>query len=219
MSAVLLLVTGAMAYIAVAVLFVWVFSERRTNSKLALLKECPEGNFVVAGSQSVDRPAFGIAKVEEAVNSFKHGCSCSRVLLETYGPALRLTRGEALDAGLHFAKQMNAAETCGAVTAAFTILALRVPGAGTATMASRAKSRAAICDFRNRFKAKHTTVLCRRLLRAGSSGSPASAPLEPEPDRSLKVCPLLVRDAAEILETMLGAQNRPAQECDGRLAA
>ncbi len=216
MGVVLLIITAAMAYGAVGLLLVWVLGERRTDLHLQLIKNCPGSEFPIGG---VQRPDVMPRKVEEAVNAFRSGCPCSRVLLATYGPVLGLTRGEAIDVGLRFARDMNIVETCGAVTGACTILALRYPGSDTATPRGRARARAAISEFSNQFKARHASTLCRQLLRGNGRGGQDLASMEPEGDVRLMVCPGLVRDAAEILEAMLKSKHLEGQALVTKLAA
>ncbi len=209
MSEVLLWVTAAMAYISVALLAVWVFSGRRAQPRLGLFGRIAEQTSTDATYHRLEPESLSANKATEAVSSFKRGCPCSRVMLATYGPPLGLTRRDALEAGLRFARDMNAAETCGAVTGAFTILAQRFPGANPSTPEGRAAARVAFAQFADQFKARHGTITCRQLLRGNGESGVSLGKGELEIDVKRRVCPELIHDAAEILETMLPAWSHP----------
>ncbi len=143
------------------------------------------------------------SRVEHAVSLFAEGYSCSQAILAAYGETFELARQTALRLAAGFGGGMGRmAGTCGAVTGAFMVLGLRY--ASTSAEASEAKERlyGLVRTFADRFKARNASTVCRDLL-----GCDISSPEGFERARTegliLRICPKLVQDAAEILETLL----------------
>jgi C_GCAxxG_C_C family probable redox protein len=143
-------------------------------------------------------------KVEEAVECFGQGFACSQAILATYGGPLGLDRDQALRLAEGFAGGMaGLGETCGAVSGALLVLGLKFgrtrPDDVDAKMATNRRVR----EFVRQYEARHGSVKCRDLLGC-SIDTPEK--LQSARDRKLftTICPGLVRDAAEILEPLLG---------------
>ena len=102
-----------------------------------------------------------------------------------------------------FAAGMRMAETCGAVTGAIMVLGLRHATEECRIVKGREPVYAAIGEFRAHFEARNRTVVCRELLGCDVS-TPEGAQAARERNLYKTVCPKMVRDAAEILEMMLG---------------
>jgi hypothetical protein len=65
-----------------------------------------------------------MTKIEQAVAYFKEGFSCSQAIVAAYAPSLGLDRDTALKIASGFGGGMGRlAETCGAVTGSFMVLA------------------------------------------------------------------------------------------------
>jgi C_GCAxxG_C_C family probable redox protein len=102
-----------------------------------------------------------------------------------------------------FAGGMRMAETCGAMTGAIMILGLRHATEECHVVKGREPVYAAIREFRAHFEARNRTVVCRELLGCDVC-TPEGAQAARERNLYKTVCPKMVRDAAEILEMMLG---------------
>ncbi len=216
----ILLVTLLMACCTAGLLVLWTCWERRVGSELWFADRFADETVPEVPVPRVEPDQLGPSKVKEAVSSLRNGCPCSRVLLATYGPALGLTRGEALEAGLWFAETLKAAETCGAVTGALTILAQRFPGAAPATPEGRAAAQAAMSEFSKRFTARHGTQICRELLRQKPANPDDLARKDGANPAQLSRCPELVEDAASILEALLrNGLGNGSHRTEMRLAA
>jgi C_GCAxxG_C_C family probable redox protein len=141
-------------------------------------------------------------RVSDAVGLFDKGCACSQAILAVYGEHFGLERGLAMRIASGFAGGMRMAETCGAVTGAFMVLGLRHGTEACVAQRGRGAVYAAVQDFTTRFQARNGTVVCRDLL-----GCDVATPegLEAAKKQGLfkTKCLKMVRDAAEILETML----------------
>lgn len=219
MSEMLLMITIAMACLAIVLLAVWVLSEMRTSPADRLFGVGVHHNAQIQTSVLEHVSHLG-SRVDEVVRAFQSGCPCSRVLLQVYGPEFGLTRGEALEAGFRFAKELDAAENCGAVTGALTILSQRYPGANASSPEGRMVARRAMGEFARRFQARHGTLICRQLLRQKDGRRAGQRlPLDYQSAGWLKVCPELMRDAARIVEEMVPPDGRLQKSESTRLAA
>ena len=203
MGIALLIISAAMAWVSVILLFVWVSNEWEWGNRSLLRRiesRLDHGHETNDLGQQNSGP-LAVSRIEETVALFKEGYPCSRVLLKAYGPALRLSRGEAIETGLRFARDMNASETCGAVTGAFTILAAYAHRTCSKASDRESQTRQCLAEFSKRFKARHHTVLCQEFLarnaggtlRFGKAGASPAAP----------VCCEVIHDASEILEELL----------------
>ena len=124
-----------------------------------------------------------MSKVDEAVECFCRGAACSQAILGTYGPDLGLPREQAMKLASGFAGGMRLGETCGAVTGAFMLLGLKYATADCDQRDRRENVYAAIREFTERFQGTQAAI---------------------EKGVYRNICPDLVRDAAEIVEEMIG---------------
>ncbi len=202
MNSLLLLAVTVAAFLTVAFLVLWFQTERnfcRFGEKLLQRRatkiqgptqeQCP----AVAAKQLKERPS-------QALTLLKSGQPCSELILGAYAPSLGLSRGEAFEIGLRLAGKMNMTETCGAVTGAWLILGKQY-GLGCSQQGDAA-TEAALQRFTHDFVADQGTITCRKLL----NGQPCPALLRQVAGETALpdgVCPKLVKEAAELLESML----------------
>ena len=139
--------------------------------------------------------------VEQAVQGFQSGHSCSQAVLAAFAPAFGVDKETALKIAAGFGGGMGRmAETCGAVTGAFMVLGLSHPGS-TAERPAKEAVYARVKQFAERFKACHGALDCRDLLGCDMS-TPEGAAKVQELKLPATICPKFVRTAAEILQEM-----------------
>jgi iron only hydrogenase large subunit-like protein len=63
-------------------------------------------------------------------------------------------------------------------------------------------------EFNERFKARHETISCRELLAGVDLGTPSGRQEAADKKLFSTLCPVFVRDAAEILEVLLRQRDR-----------
>ena len=133
------------------------------------------------------------SKAKEAVACFNSGFNCSQAILSTYCEALGLNRETALKLACGLGAGMGRLqETCGAVSGAYLVIGLKCGN-------DKEKTYALVREFARRFEARNKTTNCRALLGVDLMlGDKAAAS-----QRVREVCPAAVRDAAEILESIL----------------
>src|SRR5262249_29201244 len=123
MNELLLAAAGLAALGAASWVIFWVVREWSLSPSLRVtirqLEQARDGS-LPAGPVARCKPVSTklLQKADQAVELLRHGCLCSEVILATYGPALGISRGEALEFCLKYGKQLNLEQTCGAVTGA-----------------------------------------------------------------------------------------------------
>jgi C_GCAxxG_C_C family probable redox protein len=113
-----------------------------------------------------------------------------------------LDRETALRIASGFAAGMRMAETCGAVTGAIMVLGLHRATAESTTARLREPVYEAVKEFSVEFERRNRTLICRDLLGCDIRTEEG---MQAAKERGLykTICPKMVQDAAEILETML----------------
>jgi C_GCAxxG_C_C family probable redox protein len=142
-------------------------------------------------------------RIENAVSQFKSGLACSQAVLAAYADRFGLDESTALKIASGFGGGMGrTAETCGAVTGALMVLGLRYGGT-TGDPAVKEAVYAQLRQFAEQFKARNRSLVCRDLLGCDISTTEGLAQAKGK-QLFATVCVKLVRDAAEILDEMLG---------------
>ncbi len=143
-------------------------------------------------------------RVELAGELFGQGYNCAQAVLAAFGPDEGATRVTCLAVATPFGGGLGRmGEVCGAVSGALMVLGLRHGGDTVADPQIKDAAYAAAQEFIARFKQRHQTILCRELLGC-DLGTPEGRAEAQARQLSQTLCPGFVRDAAEILEAMLG---------------
>ena len=137
-----------------------------------------------------------------AVELFRNGCACSQAVLGVHGPRYGLDEARAMRVAAGFAGGMRMAETCGAVTGAFMVLGLAHCEDGCKTAEGRKAAYGAVTSFAQKFRQRHGSLVCRDLLGCDIS-TPEGARHAQDQGLFRTKCVQLVRDAAELVESVL----------------
>lgn len=142
-------------------------------------------------------------KAEEAAARFKKGFNCAQAVLSVFGPSLGLDKEKALQVAGAFGGGMALmGEVCGAVTGAFMVIGLKYGKVRAEDDLSKERTYRTTLEFVQRFKARHGSILCKRLLHHNIS-TPRGMEAAKKEKLFTTLCPQLVRDAAVILEEIL----------------
>jgi len=142
-------------------------------------------------------------RVERAVSCFEEGFNCSQAVLSTYGVQFGLDRETALKVSGAFGGGMGRlGETCGAVTGAFMVIALKHGRTRAEDEETREKAYSLVQEFVDRFKARNGSTVCRELIGCDIS-TLERMKLAEERGVFATICPKFVQDAAEIIEQVL----------------
>lgn len=141
-----------------------------------------------------------VSKANEAVECFNHGFNCAQAVLVTYCEQFGLDRETALKLSCGMGGGMGRnQETCGAVTGAYLVIGLKYGQHQEQDSCAKEETYQLVREFSQRFTARNKSTSCRELLGVDlMHGDKAVAS-----QRVREVCPQAVRDAAEILESIL----------------
>ncbi len=154
------------------------------------------------------------SRVEEAVKTHAEGFSCAQALLAVYGPELGMDRETALKVAGGFGGGMGRlAGTCGAVTGAFMVIGLVHGMTKKGDLQQKERSYEIIRKFAKRFRERNGTLVCRELMGVDVSTPEGFAEAKAK-NIARTVCPKFVRDAAEILEELLGDNLKDVLLCN-----
>ena len=142
-------------------------------------------------------------KVQEAVDLFEQRFNCSQAIFATYSPEFGVDRETALKVACGFGGGMRMGETCGAVTGAFMVIGLKYGCTEAGDNEQEFRTYEMVKTFAKEFTARNDSVCCKDLLGCDISSDEG---VQKAVDEGLfrSVCPKVVRDAAEILEQMIG---------------
>jgi C_GCAxxG_C_C family probable redox protein len=144
-----------------------------------------------------------MGRAESAVACFNQGFNCAQAILSTYGEVLGLDRENALKLSCGLGAGMGRMqETCGAVTGAYLVIGLRYGQCSAHDSDAKEKTYQLVREFSERFTERNASTNCRELLGTDL----INGDQETASRRVGQVCPNAVRDAAEILEVLLGIE-------------
>ena len=145
-----------------------------------------------------------MARLDEALELFGQGYSCSQAVMGAYGQDHGLDRETLLALGRGLGGGMGRLGlTCGAVSGAMVVLGLACPE-GDDEARRKERVYGAVGEFTARFKASHGSIICRDLLELDIS-DPADYELIKQRGLFKSLCPRLVADAGRILEEIIAA--------------
>jgi C_GCAxxG_C_C family probable redox protein len=137
---------------------------------------------------------------ENAVGVFNHNFNCSQAVFSTFAVEFGLDKQTALKLASPFGGGIaRRGEICGAVTGALLVLGL---ARGADKPAEKDEIYRLAEEFMRRFEEKHNSLLCRDLIDCDIS-TPEGWLKAKETGTFSTVCPLMVREAAEIVQTLL----------------
>jgi len=139
--------------------------------------------------------------VDEAVNRFKEGFSCSQAILITYGKQYGIDEKTARMIARSFGGGMaRTCQTCGAVTGSYMVLGLE--NGQDNEKEAKDKTYALVQTFAQRFQQIHGNVNCQQLLGGCDLGTIEGQDYFRSNNLVYK-CKGVVRDAAIILEDLI----------------
>ncbi len=141
---------------------------------------------------------------EKAENLFLQGYNCAQAVLCAFGDVTGLEQKTAAALASSFGGGLGRMrEVCGAVSGAAMALGTVTGGYAPDDRDAKKAHYALVREFCARFKEQNGSIICRELL----SGANAIAGGDPEERTEAyykkRPCPMLVRNAAEILDDIL----------------
>jgi C_GCAxxG_C_C family probable redox protein len=144
-----------------------------------------------------------MTKAEDAVALFRQGFSCSQAVLAVFAPDFGLDRKMALRISQGFGAGIGYSDdVCGAVSGAIMVIGLRYGRTEAQDNTAKEKTYAEVGEFLKRFKQRNVSVECTKLIGYNLS-DPQQVAQAKKNQAVMARCPALVRDAVEIVETMI----------------
>jgi C_GCAxxG_C_C family probable redox protein len=144
-----------------------------------------------------------MSKVENAVQCFNNGFNCSQAIFSTYSEQLGLEKETALKIACPFGSGMGRmGETCGAVTGAYMLIGLKYGKYLPEDNEAKEKSFQLLKEFTDKFNEIHGSIICRDLLKYDMRTEEGLTYIK-EHGLWDSLCPIFIRDAAQIIEEML----------------
>jgi len=139
-------------------------------------------------------------QTQTALTRFSQGFSCSQSVFSAFAAQFGIAEDLALKIASPFGGGVaRQGEVCGAVTGALMVIALKH---GTITPEKKEEIYKISQEFIHRFEEKHGSIICRKLV-----GYDIRIPEEHQKAREKKAfdknCPGLVKDAAEIVKSLI----------------
>jgi C_GCAxxG_C_C family probable redox protein len=150
-----------------------------------------------------------MSKAEVAEATFKKGFNCAQAVLSAYSYDFGMDTSLAFKVAGGFGGGVgHMGETCGAVTGAFMVIGLKYGMTVADGWQSHRDAFGKVQEFAREFKVCHGSIVCRELL--GFDINDQAAFREARKNGTMmRICPVLVHDAAEITEKLLAVQPAP----------
>jgi C_GCAxxG_C_C family probable redox protein len=143
-------------------------------------------------------------KAEKAINSFRSGLNCSQSVLHAYADELNVDNEFALSVSSGFGGGMGRLqETCGAVTGSFMVLGIYNCKKFVDNKDRKEKTYAMIQKFSHKFKAAHTVMDCKSLIKVDLNTEEGQKYVA-ENNLHETVCERCIADAIGIVDELIG---------------
>jgi len=156
-----------------------------------------------------------MSKADDAVNIFISGFNCSQAILAAFGAEYGLDPLMAYRVGAAFGGGIgHLGETCGAVTGAVLVIGLHYGMTVNDGSQSNREAYDKVQQLAAEFKARNGTIKCRDLLGFDIDDRELfhAALKKGGPQGPQVVCPKAVRDAAEIVASLIGLKDADTQD-------
>lgn len=155
-----------------------------------------------------------MTRADKAQENFKSGLNCSQSVLLAFSDLTGLDEEKALQIAAPFGGGMGRMrEVCGTVSGMLMAAGAILYNARNLTNAEKSAMYARAQELMNAFREKNGSYVCRELLAGVRTDSSPVAEERTEQYYKKRPCPLLCRDAAEILETFLRKEGVLADGC------
>lgn len=143
-------------------------------------------------------------RADLAEKLFRDGYNCSQAVLLAFSDVTGLDNDTAAKLASSFGGGLGRMrEVCGAVSGASMVLGLAKGYSTPKDFEGKKAHYKLIQDFAARFKEKNGSIICRELLTGVKTVENGVPEQRSEDYYKKRPCPLLVRDAAEILDELL----------------
>jgi C_GCAxxG_C_C family probable redox protein len=140
---------------------------------------------------------------EDAAELFRNGWSCSQAVVCAFAKVFGIDENAALKLSCGLGGGMgHTGNTCGAVSGALMVIGMKYGRTTLDDLASKEKTYEVAQQFMKEFRRRNHSINCTDLLTYDLS-DPGKLKAAREAGVFKTICPRLVRDAGDILETLL----------------
>lgn len=144
-----------------------------------------------------------MSKPDAAAECFMSGFNCAQAVFSTYANTVGIDKTDAFRIACGFGAGMGRRqETCGAVTGAFMVIGCKYGKIKKEDTTSTDITYGLVRKLSDQFIARHGSVSCRELMGCDLQ-TPEGQQYSKEHNLKTVKCARYVRDAAEIVETIL----------------
>ncbi len=144
--------------------------------------------------------------VMKATELFEQRFVCSQAVFAAFSEQFGISEKQALQIGGCFGGGMNKGEVCGACTGALMVLGMKYGQYDADDLESRAAENAKAVQFLEEFERRKGSYICREILGCDLSTAEGKA-YAAENGLFGKLCPEMVRTAAQIVSEMLAGDE------------
>lgn len=144
--------------------------------------------------------------VMKATELFEQRIVCSQAVFAAFSEQFGISEKQALQIGGCFGGGMNKGEVCGACTGALMVLGMKYGQYDADDLESRAAENAKAVQFLEEFERRKGSYICREILGCDLSTAEGKA-YAAENGLFGKLCPEMVRTAAQIVSEMLAGDE------------
>ena len=145
-------------------------------------------------------------RAKKAVEIFLQKYNGAQAVLSVFADEGGLPQEKALLIGSCFGGGMRCGEVCGAVTGSLMALGLRFGYSTVENPGDKQRSNALACSFEEKFKEKHSTIICKDLLGYDLS-KPDDMKMLEELGYFATRCPRYIEDAVRIVEVLTAQKD------------
>jgi C_GCAxxG_C_C family probable redox protein len=138
---------------------------------------------------------------EQIAGLFMRGQDCSQVVFEQYAEEFSLSAEEANKLTAAFGGGSGIGETCGAIVGAMMVIGMKYGHKGPDDMENREILMAKRAEFIEKWKARRGSCMCKDMLGDDIS-TPEGLGRILESGKLFSLCPEIVMDAVDVLESM-----------------
>ncbi len=138
---------------------------------------------------------------ESEVKKFDEGYNCAQIVLGAFSEKYGMKQEDAYRVGTGLGGGIRCGEACGAVVGAVLVIGLKYGNKNMEAGNTKLLCHQKTVEFTEQFRKKKGSIVCRELLDCDIA-DPNKMKLAAETGLFKKVCPVMIKEAIEILEEL-----------------
>lgn len=138
---------------------------------------------------------------EQEVKKFNEGYNCAQIVLGSFSQKYGMKQEDAYRIATGFGGGLRCGETCGAVVGAVLVIGLKYGNENQEEGNTKTLCYQKTVEFTEAFRKKQGSIVCKELLNCDIS-NPDNMKFAAETGLFKEICPLMIKEAIEILEDL-----------------